>query len=507
MKKKHLRFLFLSISILTLSTAIGQTKSNGTKKTAANDSDFEVPLTPGEKANAKLTEELVQNYLEYIKGQTQKQNTGMSVADKSAKLIEYFNTNGLIQDKLAKLYDTKFSKPVTFKALPNEPAKFHLLAGIQEPIINLPVALATYTERTAEAYLGKIDKAEDEAKRAAQELAGETKVVQTYKKGGDEAVKKMYEEEVNASFKNNPVLAQMDVAALQKMSQKEREEYVRKMTAAQTGGATPEQIQKMTPDQKRAMAEQMMRNQSGQSAQSAFTQEMMTNKAFAKRFNEAGTEEKQKIYKEFEERYYGQAGKPASATASNQQKGASTQNIAQVRELQEFQNKTTQVIKKLEADLTVIGNRQSDYDRAIRLKAGTLTQWVKKSMDASPRVSRSEYGTEILYEGEIKHAAGAMFYELEQEKTVKETEIWYAKVKVHGEALRELENLAAAYSKTSSDDIKLQVASLRAGGFESIRQLLKEADRISNNAASAQYQFNCEILHDCKDPRQDKRRS
>src|SRR6476620_2674273 len=156
MKKKHLHFLFLSISILTLSTAIGQTKSNGTKKTAANDSDYEVPLTPVEKANAKLTEELVQNYLEYIKLQGQKQNTGMSVADKSAKLIEYFNTNGPIQDKLAKLYDTKFSKPVTFKALPNEPSKFHLLAGIQEPIINLPVALATYTERTAEAYLGKI---------------------------------------------------------------------------------------------------------------------------------------------------------------------------------------------------------------------------------------------------------------------------------------------------------------------------------------------------------------
>jgi len=469
MKSSELLLLF--VATISFSTATAQQKSGGStllQSTTLPSKNVEtvpktdelMPLTPAEKATIKITDDMSNRYYEIVKQQTQSQNDGLGVKDRSAKLITYFNTNGDIQARLDKIYDTKFSKPIIFKALPNEPAKFHLLAGIPEPITDLPTALATYSDRIYQDHLKKIDNAEEDAKRSAQELAGESKVMQTYKEGSDEAVRKMYEEYIKANLKNNPITGQMDVGALQKMSPKEREEYARKMTAAQTGGMTPEQIKKMTPEQKRALAEQMARKQMEQHAETAVTQA---------------------------------------------EKEADAQKIAQIVEVHQFENKIALVMKKTEADLEPIRKRILAYQREYKVKSDAIANWMERSIAASPLVRDSELGLRIVYEPQIRHTAKTMFYELEKERAVKEAEIWYAKIKVTGEALREFENIAAAYAKTSNDEIKLRVASIRAGGFDDIRQLLKEADGISNSAASAQYSFNCEVLHNFDDPRADKR--
>lgn len=195
----------------------------------------------------------------------------------------------------------------------------------------------------------------------------------------------------------------------------------------------------------------------------------------------------------------------SAATAQQKSGGSNTEMAPLIEDAQQFENKIELVMKKMEADLAPIRKRILAYQREYKVKSDAIANWMGKSMAASPRVSDSEYGLRVVYEPQIRHTARTLFNELEKERAVKDADIWYAKVKVTGEALREFENIAAAYSKTSNDEIKLRVASIRAGGFDDIRQLLKEANGISNTAASAQYSFNCEVLHNCADPRADKR--
>jgi hypothetical protein len=313
----------------------------------------------------------------------------------------------------------------------------------------------------------------------------------------------MYEDKANS----NEFVQEMGGAqALQNMSEKERAEAAKKMVANRTGGHTVEEIKKMTPEQKKALAYQMAANRpapNGNEAGKAFTQELMANESYRQRYEKMSTAEKEAEYRKFETRFNGGAPSTAPQTPPSREMG---EDEIEAREILAINKAAEDFYKEVKEIFEPIDQLNLRYDREWRDNLATLAKWTAAEVEKLPTVSDSEYGPrkegiELVY-----FTQAVMAYTMGKDKIAKQQALWARYMHAYVDVLKKLDDMAATYEKRKnpSDRYKLALAQLKAAGFESIKEMNKKADHITVDAGSIQLSYNCDVLRNCHDPRQDK---
>lgn len=480
---KPVKFLFLFIGILSFSASMAQPKKE----------------TP-EETMQRLTREIADELLKDVKEDV-KQGLNVITADDTKKIIEHFNSNAELRAKREKLYGTNHSKPIVFQRQANESERIGWVKGIPVPLY--PEQALNADPRQNEKYGDRVEKYLEGLKLDAQRLANTTKLAQTYEKGGQKAVEEMYRKDID----QNPMIAQMGGSKkLENMSEKERKEAANKMVSDMTGGLTPEQIQKMTPAQKQALAKQMAAKKmasQGTEVGAAFTQELMANESYRKRYEAMSTAEKQEEYKKYEERYNAGSTSQPAAYKPQPVNEASQQDAREIQLITKF---SEDFYKQIQDEIAPVSNLAKRYQEHTNALTEALGKWAAAAVSALPIVRDSEYGPRRDGIEFVIFTEKCMSYMIGKDRIAKEREIWEKQVNVHVNAFKKLDDFYATYAgrKNLSDRMKLALAELIVAGYESILDLNKQADFITGTAGGIQYSYNCEVLRNCKDPRQDK---
>lgn len=367
-----------------------------------------------------------------------KDQAGFSVIrkDDSHKLIEYFNSNGDWWKKKEKLLGTEYSKPVVFKKLAGESSRINWLKGIPVPL--MPEAALKADPPENEKYAERIKTAYEQMRTEASQLANTTDVAKLNAQGND-AVKKMYEQQMN----QNALIAQMGgVEKLSQMTEAEREQAARAAIAQQTGGYTPEQLKKMTPEQQKAVAQQMQQNKT-------------TN--------------------------------------------AANNNPADADEIFLLEKQSMELSSEIAAALQPVAVRVKQNEQLFEQRKNALQEWVTAAELKLPLVEDSEYGGRRDGIERVLFARDVMIYYITKNKIQHDRELWENYVNALVPLLQKLDNFTATYEKRNnlSDRMKLAIANCKIAGYESIVEANRVAGHISNEAASVQYQYNCAVLKEC----------
>lgn len=428
----------------------------------------------------------------------------LSKADGSKELIAFFNSQGEFRTRRDKMLGNDFSRPIVFKAMPGESSRINWLKGI--PVPQMPEPALQADPRENEKYAEKLKKAQEQVQEEARKLAGNTQLVQTHQKGGNEAVLKMYENQAN----QNPLIAQMGGAEkLQKMSEAERKAAANQAVMQRTGGYTAEQIQKMSPAEKKALAQQMAQQapagEAGQEVAQAFTRELMVNADLRKRYESMSDAEKQAFYREYAKRYNG-----TDVVENNKNRTAAPDARSQeAKEIMIIEKFAEDFRKDLEQSLAPIKSRVIANETLYSERMKRLQQWAEAETEKLPVVSDSEYGEHPEGLDKVDYARHLLTYYIARDRISRDREIWEAKLNAMIPAIKKLDDFAASYEKRTdmTDQLRLAVAGARAGGYETILELNREAGYITSSAAGIQYQYNCLVLKQCDDPRAAKYQS
>lgn len=452
-----------------------------------------------EDVTGEILKSLLDKFYAHVKSETSK-GKDILKKDDTNKLIEYYNSNGEIRAKRDKLYAENYSKPIVFKSQPGESDRLGILKGI--PVPKDPQAALNADPREHERYNDKIERLQKQAEEEARQIANTTDLAKLHQRGGDAAVKKMYEEKAN----QNEFIKEMGgVEAMQNMSEKERAEVAKKMVANRTGGYTPEEIQKMTPEQKQALAYKMAANRpaaGGNEAAMAFTKELMVNDGYRQRYEKMNTAEKQAEYKKFEEQFNG--GKPS--TAKNAPSREISENEAEAREILALNKAAEDFYQELKDLFEPLDKIATRYEQEWNSNSEKLMKWTAAEVEKLPTVSDSEYGPRQVGIEFVDFTKEVMEYTMGKDKIAKEQELWGRYMQAYVIAFKKLDDMTATFAarKNPSDRYKLALAQVKAAGFDAIRDLNKRANYITGEAGSIQLRFNCSVLRNCHDPRQDK---
>jgi hypothetical protein len=456
------------------------------------------------KSLDELTDEIIKSLLDDFYAKVKKETAaGKDILkkDDTNKLIEYYNTNGDIRAKREKLYAETYSKPVVFKSQPGESDRIGVLRGI--PVPKDPSAALGVDPREHQRYAEKIERFQKQAEEEARQIANTTELARLHQRGGDAAVKKMYEEKAN---QNEYVKGMGGVEAMQNMSEKERAEAAKKMVANRTGGYTAEEIRKMTPEQKKALVYQMAANRpapGGNEVATAFTKELMVNDSYRQRYEKMNNTEKQVEYKKFEERFNG--GAPSSA-AQNPPSREMSENEIEAREILALNKASEEFYKGLRDLFEPIEQQSVRYEQEWNNSMEKLMKWTSAEVEKLPTVRDSEYGPRKEGIELVEFTKDVMEYTMGKDKIAKQMDLWGRYMQAYVIAFKKLDDMTATFAarKNPSDRYKLALAQAKSAGFDSILDLNKKADFITVNAGSIQLSFNCDVLRDCHDPRQDK---
>lgn len=451
----------------------------------------------------KIIDDLTSELAQYLLMEIRKQEArGVDVVqqDGSKKVMDYFNSQSEFRKRKDKLYRNDYSNPIVFKPLPGESDRATLLKGVPAP--KSPEAALQADPKEHDYYKDKIDRFDAQMKEEARRKANKSDLMQTYNAGGEEAVKKKY---MNEASKNDMIAEMGGVSNLEKMSDKEREAAARKMVANRTGGYTPEQIKKMTPEQKQALGRQMASNKmaaEGGEVLAAFMEEMRVNDSYRKRYEAMNDEQKQIEYRKFEERYYGGAvPENAGYKPRVDQKGAD-----EAREIIRFNKWQEEYNKELQAQLEPVKSLSRKYESEWENAYAALGRWATATIDALPTVSDSEYGPRKDGLELVEMTIAIVTYMIDRDKISKQREIWDRYMRIYVDAVKKMDDFALSYDKRTDlpDQVILQVAALRSDAGPAM-DMNKSAADLTRSAASIQLNYNCKVLKNCVDPRQDKR--
>lgn len=447
----------------------------------------------------KQTRQLADDFM-YKLMELEKKGLYVSQKNDSQKLIEYFNTQGDIRARRDQLYSTDYSAPIVFKSLPGESDRITLLKAIPPP--KMPLPAFNGDPRENERYGEQIRTAQKQAQETARQTANETELARTYKQGGDAAVKKMYQQDAD----KNAMLQQMGGAgAVEKMSESQRKQAASQAVMKKTGGYSPEEIRKMTPAERQALAMQMAGNskmgQSDEAAQ-AFTKELMVNTDYRRRYEAMNNEEKQVEYRKFQERYYGGKVPESAQKTVNREPSSDQQEAAELKRIHDFGK---QIQQEAENAMAPINEMSKRYEQAWQQDQAAVQKWVKEKMDALPTVRDSEYGARKEGAERVAFAQQALDFWIGQDYIAKQRQVWARYVDAYVNIFKKVDDFVAAYNnKPLSDRMKLALAEAQAGGYETILEMNRRAGQITNEAGSIQYSYNCLVLKNCFDPRQGK---
>lgn len=432
----------------------------------------------------------------YINDQVKKGRDIMN-AEQAEKLMNDLNNQPEVKARKAKLYRQDYSGRKQYKTTSGESDRLMLLQGIPEPKAPSPALQADPREN--EKYSEKIKHFRDLAAEEARSIANSTELAKTYHRDGEAAVKKQFEDKADQS----ELVRDMGGArAVQNMTEEERKEAAKKMVARQTGGHTAEEIEKMTPAQKQALAWQMAasKNASGANADAAaFTQKMMNDPSFRAQYEKMSNARKQEVYTEFLQSR-GSTGTFPHETREMKDTKNDAEEILEVNRIaEEFRDE----MKKLFAPIDALSMR---YDKETALKQQQLTEWVDRETEKLPTVRDSEYGERKDGVERVYLTQAMLSFEIGKDKIAKEREIWNRYLDAYLTAFTTLDEWTAKYEKRNglSDRLKLQLAQLKIAGYEEILELNRRAGYITGVAGSIQYGYNCVVLRNCYDPRQEK---
>lgn len=453
------------------------------------------PDAQREKQTRQLADDFIYKLMEL-----EKKGLYVSQKNDSQKLIEYFNTQGDIRARRDKLYSTDHSAPIVFKSLPGETDRITLLKAIPAP--KMPMPAFNGDPRENERYAEIIRTAQKQAQETARQTANSTELARTYQKGGEAAVKKMYQDDAD----KNVMVQQMGGArAVEQMSEAQRKQAATQVVMNNTGGYTPDQIRKMTPAERQALAMQMADNskmgQGDESAQ-AFTRELMVNADYRRRYEAMNNDEKQAEYRKFQERYYD--GKPPAGAQQtvNREPAADQQEAAELKRIHDFGK---QILEEATNAMAPINEMSKRYEQAWQQDQAALQKWAKEKADALPTVRDSEYGSRKEGIERVEFAQQAMSFWIGQDHIAKQRQVWARYVDAYVNIFKKMDDFAATYNnKPLSDRMKLALAEALSQGYETILEMNRRGGQITNEAGSIQYSYNCLVLKNCFDPRQGK---
>jgi len=447
----------------------------------------------------KQTRQMADDFI-YKLMELEKKGLYVSQKNDSQKLIEYFNTQGDIRARRDKLYSPDLSTPIVFKSLPGETDRITLLKAIPAP--KMPMPAFNGDPRENERYAEMIRTAQKQAQETARQTANNTELARTYQQGGEAAVKKMYQQDAD---KNSMVQQMGGAGAVEKMSESQRKQAASQAVMSKTGGYTPEEIRKMTPAERQALAMQMAGNSKmgqGDEAAQAFTKELMVNADYRRRYEAMNKEEKQVEYRKFQERYYG--GQPPAGTqqTTNREPSADQKDALELKRIHDFGK---QMLDEAEKAMAPINEMSKRYEQAWQQDQATLQQWVSEKVKALPTVRDSEYGSRKEGIERVEFVQHTLNYWIGWDHIVKQRQLWERYANAYVNLFQKLDNFAATYNnKPLSDRMKLALAEALSQGYETILEMNRRAGQISNEAGSIQYSYNCLVLKDCHDPRQGK---
>lgn len=452
---------------------------------------------PADPQRVKQTRQLADDFI-YKLMQLEKKGLYASRKNDSQKLMEYFNVQGDILARREKLYGTSQSAPIVFKPLPGETDRIVLLKGIPEP--QLPLPALQRDPRENEYYANKIRTAQKQAQETARQTANSTQLAKTHQQGGDAAVKKIYQQDAD---KNEMVQQMGGAGAVEKMSEAQRKQAASQAVSNKMGGYSADEIRRMTPEQKQALATQMAGNSKmgqGDEATSAFTQELMVNASYRQRYQAMNNEEKQAEYRKFQERYYG--GNVPAAPAANKEPVNDQQEAAELKRIHDFGK---ELLKEAERVMAPINEMSKRYELAWQQDQATLQAWVKEETAKLPTVRDSEYGSRKEGIERVEFAQQTLTYWMGQDHILKQRQVWERYINAHVNLFKKVDDFAATYNnKPLSDRMKLALAESLSQGYDIILEFNRNAGQITGQAATLQYTYNCMVLKNCYDPRQDK---
>lgn len=439
---------------------------------------------------------LFSKYYDYLKQEVKPGKEGR-LDTEAQKFANYINTDPELKAKKVKLYRTDYVRKSQFKAVAGESDRIALLKGIPAP--KDPLAALQADPRDNEKYQEKIERLKEQAEAEARRIAESTDMMKKYKKEGKEGLIREAEDKAD---KNEIVKDMGGVQALRNMSEAERQEVAKKMVAKQTGGYTPEEIRKMTPEQRKQLAYQMAANKNsapGSDGAAAFTQLLMSNPGYRAEYEKMSDAEKQKVYQDFLKAN----GSTHTQPVITKEMKENEQDAREAIELAKLSEKYQQELQSLFQPIQELEQR---YMQESDAKDKKLSDWTAKEVENLPTVRDSEYGARKDGEERVLFTEAVLRYAIGQERVAKEREIWDRYLDAHITALLKLDEWTAVYEKREelSDRLKLHLAGLKASGFDSIIDLNKKAGHITAGAGSVQYAYNCTVLHNCADPRQDK---
>lgn len=482
-----MKFLCLTTLALTglLSFAQAQTNKPAASKTNTSSND----QTNDDE------QWLFDKYYGYVKEEAKKGKDVMAGED-AVKLADYLNTNPELKAKKAKIYRQGYTRKNQYKPQAGMSDRIMLLVGIPEP--KNPAAALQADPRENEKYLEKIERLKEQAEEEARKVANSTDLMKTHKREGEAGVKKMYEDKADQS----EIVRDMGGAkALQNMSEKERQEAAKKMVAKQTGGYTAEQIQKMTPAQRQALAMQMANNKAtnGNDGAAAFTKMLMADPGYRAAYEKLSNTEKQKVYQEFLQNNNLQPTMPNDTKEMKEDE-------QDAREAIEIEKIAEQFRKELKELFDPIAQLEKQYVKDIEENRQELSRWVETETEKLPTVRDSEYGPRKDGIERVIFMQAVLSFAIGKDQVAKEQEIWDRYLDAYYTAFTKLDNWTARYEKRNdlSDRLKFQLAQLKIAGFEEVISMNKKAGYITGVAGSVQYGYNCQALRDCHDPRQDK---
>ena len=394
----------------------------------------EKKISPETKKNLSELLDMAATYLE------EKEAAGFSVIrkDDSHKIIEYFNSGGDWWKRMEKLLGSDYSKPIVFKALPGESARINWLKGIPVPL--MPAAALQADPQQNEKYAARIRTAYEQMRAEADRLVNTSSLAKADQRGND-AVKKMYEQQAN----QQALIAQMGgVEKLSQMSEAERAQAARAAIAQQTGGYSPEQLKKMTPEQQRAVARQMQ-----------------------------------------------QSNKTAANVSNN--------NRSEADEALFLEKKTIEWNAEVSAALQPVATRIKQNEQSFEERIRLLKEWTDAAEKKLPLVEDSEYGGRREGIERVLFVRDVMNYYISASKIRNDRELWEAYVNALLPVLQKLDSFTAEFEKREklSDQMKFAVANCKMAGYETILEANRVAGFISNEAAAIQYQYNCAVLKQC----------
>lgn len=453
------------------------------------------PDAQREKQTRQLADDFIYKLMEL-----EKKSLYVSQKNDSQKLMEYFNTQGDIRARRDKLYGTDHSAPIVFKSLPGETDRITLLKAIPAP--KMPLPAFNGDPRENERYAEMIRTAQKQAQETARQTANSTELARTYQQGGEAAVKKMYQDDAD---KNAMVQQMGGASAVEKMSESQRKQAASQAVMNKTGGYTPDEIRKMTPAERQALAMQMAGNsKTGQSdeAAQAFTKELMVNADYRRRYEAMNNEEKQVEYRKFQERYYG--GKPPTGTQqmANRASSADQQEAAELKRINDFGK---QMLEEATNAMAPINEMSKRYEQAWQQDQAAVQKWVAEKVAALPTVRDSEYGARKEGIERVEFAQQALNFWIGQDHIAKQRQVWARYVDAYVNIFKKMDDFVATYNnKPLSDRMKLALAEALSQGYETILEMNRSAGQITNSAGGIQYSYNCLVMKNCYDPRQGK---